>query len=175
MFISALISENSSWRWGVNRQVGGGGLKKYLSYICLLLLIYSFSACVPPSVPPQLSYTPGPAVRLNGLVYETEVFRVQYPAGWRVITSAATDDTAVIFAADAGDALLMVGKDLTEAPSPAGYEGSLHSERRDIPIQAGFTVSVILNAATENWTHYEAVLDQVAASISQVAESKTAN
>ncbi len=186
-----------AWRGGVSRQAGGGevklentlfhrakplkrialslrkiGLEWPFKSLCVLLLC--ITACVPATVPPQLDHTPGPAVRLSDQVYESDIFRVNYPPGWRVITSAATSDTAVILAAPAGDALLIVGPDLTEAPPPADYTGSLRSERSDIALGTGQTITVILNAAAENWATYRPLLDAVAESVALPASSNPA-
>ena len=163
---SPVISRQSSDGRIPDRIVGADQRVRPMSRIHLFcLLIFCFTACVPAIVPPQLTYTPGPTVRLSDLVYESAQFRVRYPPGWRVITSAASSTATVIFAAAEGDALIMVGADLTEAPQPAGYDGPIRSERREITLANGLTIVAILNAPPEKWASYAPLWEDAVASI----------
>jgi hypothetical protein len=95
-------------------------------------------------------------VRLSDLVYESADFRVEYPPGWRIITSAADSETRVIFA----------------APRPSDYDGEIRSERREITLANGLTIAAILNAPPEKWATYAPLWEAAAASITGI-ESKT--
>ncbi|MAS34959.1 MAG: hypothetical protein CL610_13200 [Anaerolineaceae bacterium] len=136
----------------------------------VLLLVSLCAACVPATVPPQVAYTPGPAVQVIDGLYDSGVFRVQYPADWRVITSAAGDPVHVIFAAPDGDALMIVGEQVDSAPAPAGYAGPLQSEQREIMLADGVMVTVILNAAPDDWAQRLALFEQVVASVRASAD-----
>lgn len=132
---------------------------------CMIAGLLVMTACVPARTPPQLADTPGPAVQVIDGWYDSGVFRAQYPAGWRVITSAAEAPVSVIFAAPEGDALIMMGEHITDAPAPAGYAGKLRSERREIELGNGVTVIAILNAAHENWLTRLALFEAVVSSV----------
>ncbi len=134
---------------------------------CGLVICLYMAACVPARTPPQLAYTPGPAVQVADGWYDSGVFRVRYPADWEIITSAAGAPLSVIFAAPEGDALIMVGESLTDVPAPAGFEGELRSERRDLTLADGRIVTAALNAAQENWPARLALFEAVIISLSQ--------
>jgi hypothetical protein len=59
----------------------------------------------------------------------------------------------VIFAAPEGDALIMLGETIMDAPHPAGADGNIRSEWREIVLGEpdGITVVVILNATPAQW------------------------
>jgi hypothetical protein len=65
----------------------------------------------------------------------------------------------------------MVGADLTEAPRPAGYDGEIRSERREIRLTNDLTIAAILNAPPEKWVTYAPLWEATAASITRI-ESK---
>lgn len=139
-------------------------IRKHIVVVAVLLAV-CLAACVPATVPPQLADTPGPAVVVSDHLYDSGTFQVEYPAGWRVITSAAGDPVSVIFAAPEGDALIMLGETITDAPSPAGYAGDLRSERREIALDNGITVVAILKAASELWAARLATFERVVGSL----------
>jgi hypothetical protein len=131
--------------------------------VCLSLCLAA--ACIPARTPPQLNQTPGPAVQVIDGVYDSGRFQVQAPSGWRVVTSAAGDPVTVLFAAPEGDALMVVGEGLTDAPPPAGYSSPLRSARREVTLDGGVTVIVLLHAPPADWDARLALLDDVASSI----------
>lgn len=129
------------------------------------MIVLCLTACVPARIPPQLEHTPGPGVVVSGQVYDSGRFRAEAPAGWRVITSAAGDPVTVIFAAPDAPALIMLGEGLESAPPPAGYDGSLRSEQREIGVGGGVRVTAILNAAQEEWDTWTRAFEQVTESL----------
>lgn len=130
-----------------------------------ILLLSVLAACVPASVPPQLAHPPGPAVVVAERLVNVGTFQVEYPAGWRVITSAAGDPVSIIFAAPEGDALIMLGERIIAAPHPAGYAGDIRSERREIMLDNGVTMVAILNAPRDDWAGWLAVYESVVDSL----------
>jgi len=105
-------------------------------------------------------------VVINGDVYDSGQFRAEIPAGWRVITSAASDPVTVIFAAPDAPALMMLGEDIDSAPPPAGYDGQLRSQQRTVNLSSDVRVTAILNAAQEDWDSWTMLFEQVIESLS---------
>jgi len=65
----------------VGEGVGGEGI-----LLCFIMLL---AACTPAQPPPSLSATPGAAVVVTRDTYRNDLFSVEYPSGWRVVTSPA--------------------------------------------------------------------------------------
>lgn len=70
-------------------------------FLVLVALCASvFSGCVPATPPTQLQATPGMFVRVDEHSYDAGVFRVAYPAGWRIVkNSIASAPMQVVFVA----------------------------------------------------------------------------
>lgn len=66
------------------------------------------AACIPADAPPQLAFTPGPPIVIANQWYNTEQYRLRYPLGWRVITSAADQVPSVILVAPGNEALIII-------------------------------------------------------------------
>jgi hypothetical protein len=131
----------------------------------LIIGILALAACIPARTPAQLEHTPGPAVRVMDGSYDAGLFKVRFPAGWRVVTSAATSAVRVLLVAPEADALIMIGPGLTEAPPPAGYTGELVSERREIALENGTVIVAILNAPPQTRNMYLAQFEAVVESV----------
>jgi hypothetical protein len=123
-----------------------------------------FGACVPVKVPLQLAYTPGPSAIITEREYDAGLFKAQYPAGWRVITSAATSPPSVIFVSPDDDALIVLGTDIGEAPKP-NVEGEIKSETRHLTIDNDLSLTAVLNASAEKWESFSTVFERVIESI----------
>ncbi|MBZ0295630.1 MAG: hypothetical protein K8L99_23940 [Anaerolineae bacterium] len=131
-----------------------------LWWLCTLLV----AACIPVAEPTQLNDTPGPPVVVNDQIYRSAAFTVQYPAGWRVITSAAGDVPAVIFAAPDEVALIYVGagSDPTQLPD---LPGNPRRDSRMIVLDNGQAITAALIAQESNWEAALPLFEQVAASL----------
>jgi hypothetical protein len=123
------------------------------------------AACIPMSLPPQLAHQPGPGIRVTDRVYDSGRFQAEYPDGWIVVTSAAGDAPHVIFAAPDGEALIMLGEAISEAPAPAGASSTLRSEMREVALENSLIVRAILNAPAGTWSQYEPLFTAVLESI----------
>lgn len=130
---------------------------------CLLFSLV-FAGCVPATVPPQLDATPGPAVVVTDQEYDAGAFKVRYPAGWRVISSAATSTATVLFAAPDHTAIMLFGVDAVEAPMPE-TDGQIRTEIRQISLEQNVSVTAILNAPAENWEVFAPLFEQSVASV----------
>ncbi len=125
--------------------------------ICMIVLIFLLSACasiVPATVPPQLSYTPGPAAVIGESVYDAGVFYVRYPRGWRVVKmNAAGAPQSVVFISPDGAANISLNT------STATEEVM---ETRIIPLENGVNVTASLHGSTERFIEvFEAVVDSL--------------
>jgi len=79
-----------------------------------LMLLIGVTACgrIAPATPPaQLSHTPGPPVTIADGTYTSIAFTVDYPGGWRVVTSPAFSLPWTVFASPADDAVIVVAVD----------------------------------------------------------------
>lgn len=72
----------------------------------MLLLLAACGQIAPPTTPAQLAHTPGPYVTVTEDLYDAGVFRLDYPDGWRVVTSAASAPLSVVFVSPAENALM---------------------------------------------------------------------
>lgn len=137
----------------------------FLLYLCLsVFFLFAFAGCVPATIPSQLSATPGPAVVITDQIYDTGVFKVRYPADWRVITSAATSPSTVIFAAPDNEAIMLFGLDVNEAPMPE-TNAQIRTEMRLITLENGIIVTAILNAPDTAWAIFVPLFEQIVESV----------
>jgi hypothetical protein len=130
----------------------------------IIFFLFVLAGCVPAKVPPQLAATPGAAVVITEQEYDAGAFKVRYPAGWRVITSAATSPTTVIFAAPDNAAIMLFGVDATEAPMLEN-DAQIRTETRQITLENGLHVTAILNAPADAWDVFVALFDQAVESV----------
>jgi len=129
-----------------------------------MILLLLFAGCVPAKVPPQLDATPGPAVVITEQEYDAGAFKVRYPAGWRVISSAAGSPATVIFASPDDTAIMLFGVDAAEAPMPETDE-QIRTETRQIMLENNVGVTAILNAPEAAWESFTPIFDQMVASV----------
>lgn len=121
------------------------------------------AACVPLNTAPQLAQTPGPAVQVTDRVFQSEAFSLRYPAGWRVVTSAAGDAPYAIFAAPDDAAVIIVALD---SPPASTLEGETYSVERRIDLGEGRQVTAVLHAPAADWMTYRAIFDRLVESVS---------
>ncbi len=87
----------------------------------LFVLVLLCAACIPSRTPPQLSFTPGAPAVITPQTYANLLYRVTYPGGWRVITSAVESPYEVTFAAPDNQTLMRFSVNpVAEAPSLPG-------------------------------------------------------
>lgn len=125
-----------------------------------LLIVLLALACVPATLPPQLAHTPGPPVIITERQYDAGAFRLRYPAGWRVISSAAGAIPAVTLVAPGDEALIFVTLGDGDSPPLPGAE---YLDRTEVD---GMTAW--LRAPQGQQTTYEPVFAQLVASIEVV-------
>lgn len=91
-----------------------------------LFLLAACGQVAPPTTPAQLAHTPGPYVTVTEDLYDAGVFRLDYPDGWRVVTSAASAPLSVVFVSPAENALMTFSVEpfetLPEPPEGAPFE-----------------------------------------------------
>lgn len=122
------------------------------------------AACVPVAVPVQLSHTPGPPVIIYDLLYHSTAFTLRYPAGWRAITSAASDIPTVIFVAPDEDALIYVSANSNNPDLPV-LPGHPRGDSQVITLENGQVVTVAISAQAATWEAALPLYEQVAASL----------
>lgn len=104
-----------------------------------LLLI---GACVPPTVPPHLTNTPGPAVIITDDRVTAGGLRVDLPAGWRVITSAADAPFRLILAAPDDCGIIVLARRPAELP-PTECPDTAWTDAVEVQIPTGFAYAAI--------------------------------
>ncbi len=126
---------------------------------CLVLL----AACVPAQTPPQLAYTPGPAVVVTDHVYESSAFAAHYPSGWRVVTGAADASPSVVFVApdEVSTITLQVGPLENSVLTEPGFS----VEIRGIELADGRLITAIARAPEATWESFLPVFEQVVATV----------
>ncbi|MCU0497025.1 MAG: hypothetical protein MUF87_06700 [Anaerolineae bacterium] len=83
-------------------------VRRSFKLVWMIVIGWMCVACIPANAPPQLSFTPGPPIVIANQWYNTEQYRLRYPVGWRVITSAADQVPSVILAAPGNEALIII-------------------------------------------------------------------
>jgi hypothetical protein len=126
----------------------------------LIILALLLAACVPARQPEQLAFTPGPPVIVTDNTYQNAVFSARYPAGWRLITSAADAPLAVILVAP--DEVSTVTLQL--APVEAAAADGVHLETRVLRFD-GVTVYAAAQAPADQWPDFAPVFDRVLSSV----------
>ena len=129
-----------------------------------IFFLLLFAGCVPAKLPPQLAATPGAEIIITEQEYDAGAFKVRYPPEWRVITSAATSPTAVIFASPDDTAIMLFGVDTTEAPMP-DTNAQIRTETRQITLENGTKVTAILNAPADSWETIAPLFEQIVESV----------
>ena len=140
--------------------------------LCALWLTFLFAACTPASPPANLDATPGAAAVVTRDTYRNDLFSVEYPAGWRVITSPADAPPSVTFVAPGDCGLVIVSSaPLDSVPtSPACADADFTVDQREVPL-GDATVTVAASAPDAEWTALQAVMDRIARSV-RVASSE---
>jgi hypothetical protein len=106
------------------------------SLYCLALLLCLF-ACVPAQVPPQLAQTPGASVVIANERYQSDVFSVAIPEGWRVVTSEAQAPLTVTLVAPDDCALIIISTAaLDNVPRSLACEGETRTELRTLALDS---------------------------------------
>jgi hypothetical protein len=132
---------------------------------CVAVLVLLVAACgpiVPATTPPQLKFTPGPAVVVTDRTYETRAFTVRYPSGWRVVTGAADQPISVVFVAP---------DEVSTITVQAGYlnnttfDEAFQTDVRGITLGDGTVVTAIGRAPVERWATFGPVFEMVIASV----------
>jgi hypothetical protein len=137
-----------------------------------LFSIFAFSVslwfictgCIPATVPDNLDDTPGPPVIVADGYYQSDVFSVRYPVGWRIVTSEASAPASVIFVAP--DEVSTIR--LSVAPMDvSGLDPLFQIEQREMKLSDELTVYAVLHAQAENRKMLQAAFEAVLASLRQ--------
>jgi hypothetical protein len=132
-----------------------------------LWLILLFASCIPAAPLPNLSATPGAAAIITRDGYRNDLFSVEYPAGWRVITSPAGAPPSVTFVAPGDCGLVIVSSvPLESVPTSPSCVGSsdFTVDQRTIPL-GDTTITVAASAPDTDWTALQAEMERIAASL----------
>jgi hypothetical protein len=123
------------------------------------------TACVPARVPDQLGHTPGPAVIVTDRVFDAGIFRVRYPAGWRIVTGEARFPVAVIFVAPDAKATIKLQVGVGDNPNPP--DAQFQIVVRGISLTDGTTITLIGSAPSGERAAFMPIFEQVADSVQQ--------
>jgi len=113
-----------------------------------------------------LNATAGAAVIVTRDRYTNDRFSVEYPSGWRVITSPTGAPPSVIFAAPGNCALIEVSSTpLAQPPASSSCDQTdIQTTRRAVTLGAQ-QIAVAGSAPADGWAEFLTTLDLVAASI----------
>lgn len=78
-----------------------------VAVVGLMLALVACGPIVPAQTPPQLAHTPGAPIVIDEQWLSTDDFRLQYPAGWRVVKLNVTGSPLEIVFAGPDDSLLI--------------------------------------------------------------------
>ncbi|MBI1259553.1 MAG: hypothetical protein GC204_18960 [Chloroflexi bacterium] len=132
---------------------------------CFVVLL--FSACIPASPPANVSATPGEAAVITQDTYQNDVFRVEYPEGWRVITSPAGAPPSVTFVAPGDCALIIVSTSpVAEASltSPSCDQTDIQTTTQTLTLGSQ-SITVAGSAPSAGWDAFTPSLDRITASL----------
>jgi hypothetical protein len=104
----------------------------WLSVIVRLVMftVPALTACIPPQLPPQLAYTPGPAAVIRDhFVDMPSGYQVLRPANWDVQLSAANAPEALLLIAPDKEAVIIIS---TQQNYPLPDISTIPSEHRII-------------------------------------------
>ncbi|MBZ0278200.1 MAG: hypothetical protein K8I60_18785 [Anaerolineae bacterium] len=132
-------------------------------WLMVVLVSLILAACVPAQTPPQLAYTPGPAVIVTDRVYESAAFTVRYPSGWRVVTGAADAPLSVVFVApdEVSTIRVQVGGLENASLSDAGFRYDV----RGVELADGTTITAIAHIAEDRWETIQPIFEDMVKSI----------
>jgi hypothetical protein len=158
------------WFW----LVGNQGVMRWFG----ILLLAGCGQLVPAITPAQLSYTPGPPVVITDDTYESSLFRLRYPRGWRAITSAAFSEPWVVFASPDEKALIVVAvnpDDTQISPGAASENDELQRAERTIPLEDNSHLTAALVAPRDSWDSHIAAFERVVESVRTIEQSAQAD
>jgi hypothetical protein len=127
------------------------------------LALLALAACIPPRLPPQLAATPGPPVIVADRVYVANLFSVQAPPGWTLITGPAASAPQVVFVAPDSRALIAFGVGAGFTAPELAQAG--RSAVRTLALDSGLRVEAALRAPSDGWAAYVDVFARVIASL----------
>ena len=138
----------------------------FLWSLCPLWLIFLSSACIPASPPANVSATPGAAAIITEDTYQNDVFQVEYPKGWRVITSPAGAPPSVTFVAPGDCALIIVSSAPTDQSitSPSCDQSDLQTTKQTVTLGSQ-SITIAGSAPGAGWDDFIAQVDRLAASL----------
>ncbi|MDX2137584.1 MAG: hypothetical protein SF123_05770 [Chloroflexota bacterium] len=140
-------------------------LNKYFSYSLYWLALVLCVACVPAQVPPQLAQTPGASVVIADERYQSDVFSVAIPEGWRVVTSEVQAPLTVTLVAPDDCALIIISTAaLEDMPRSPACEGETRTDLRTLTLN-GVRLWVGGSAAATGWLAFVRVYERSYASI----------
>lgn len=130
-------------------------------------LLAGCAPLVPAETPPQIEHTPGAFVVIDMQTYNADVFRVDYPGGWKVVklNEAGAPDHVALVAPDESAVIEVAAGSIT-APSPPEGQRTI---QREIDLN-GQNVALIGRAGADTWEAFEPVFERVAASIREQSQ-----
>ena len=132
----------------------------------LLWLMLALAACAPAQPPPLLDATPGAGVVVTEDSYRNAIFSARYPAGWRIITSEASQPPSVIFAAPGNCALIVISSVAIDQPptAPACEQPGIQSIAQTVTL-GSIEIALAGSAPAAEWDSFLTRFEQVAASL----------
>lgn len=95
-----------------------------------LAILLTAAGCAPREQPPQLAYTAGPPFTLTDSELITQRYRINTPAGWRVISGPAEDPYTFQFVRQDNRALIAISPaPFSEMPVPLALADSQPASR----------------------------------------------
>jgi hypothetical protein len=133
-------------------------------WIFFALWIAACTPLIPATTPPQLEHTPGAFVTVDDDRFDTGIFRVDYPDGWRIVkTSVASAPLEVVFASPDNSMTIQIVEG--NAPFPESTPDPAIYERWEWIDVSSITVTVIGKAPIETKGEFDLILDRVITSI----------
>jgi len=129
----------------------------------LAAILMLVGACVPPTVPPRLTNTPGPAVIITDERVTAGGLRMDIPAGWRVITSAADAPFTLFLAAPDACGIIALARRPVELP-PTDCPDTAWTDAVELRIPTGFAYAAVRLPSTQStdlWTNFVASIVEV--------------
>ena len=132
----------------------------------LWLILLLVSACIPASPPANVSATPGESAVITGDSYRNDIFSLEYPTGWRVITSPAGAPPSVTLVAPGNcDLIIVASAAITESiRSPSCDQPDIKTTTQTVML-GDQQIAIAGSAPSAGWDEFTKSLDRVAGSL----------
>jgi hypothetical protein len=143
-------------------------LKRFMKtrYVLSLIIVgVLIGACssLPAQPPPQLQHTPGPLLVVGERTLQTSAYRIDPPAGWRVVKSTIAAEPIVLVLVAPDDAMMIT---IGEEPVPA-FPDDPNFAQRDavVTLPNGQSVYMVGQSKRELGDQFDAVFEAVQQSV----------